>query len=69
MLKEGLILPSTSPFSFPIILVKKKDKTWHFCTDYKALNVVTVKDSFLIPTVDELNDELLGALFFSKLDL
>ncbi|GJX36874.1 reverse transcriptase [Tanacetum coccineum] len=69
LMDSGVIRASQSPFSSPIVMVKKKDGTWRMCIDYKQLNKHTVKDKFPILVIEELINELHGSIVFSKLDL
>jgi hypothetical protein len=71
LLDTGLITTSNSPFSFPVVLVDKKDdgKKTRLCIDYRKLNAVTETEHFPMPRMVDIEDKLLGATWFSTLDV
>jgi len=69
LLARGLIRPSHSAYSSPVIFVRKKSGELRMCIDYRALNQKTVKDKYPLPCIDDLLDRLQGASVFSSLDL
>ena len=69
MLEKGVIVPSKSPFSSPIVMVPKKDGSNRMCIDYRKLNDLTVKDAYPLPRIGQTIDALQGAGVFSSLDL
>jgi hypothetical protein len=69
MEKAGVVRASDSPWSAPVVLVKKKNGGTRFCIDFRELNKVTVKDQYPLPRVDDALDCLSGATFFTSLDL
>ena len=69
MQRQGVIEQADSPWSSPVVLVKKKDGSTRFCVDYRKLNDVTKKDSYPLPRIDDTLDTLAGSKWFTTLDL
>ncbi|GJP84359.1 hypothetical protein CLOP_g14420 [Closterium sp. NIES-67] len=69
LLAKGLIRPSTSPYSAPVLFMQKPNGSLCMCIDYRALNKQTIQNKYPIPRIDDLLDQLRGAMVFSKLDL
>src|ERR1041384_3087391 len=69
LISKGYICPSTSLYSAPVLFVHKKEGTLRLCVDYRALNKITIKNKYPLPHIDELMDRLVGAQYFTKIDL
>ncbi|XP_071933848.1 uncharacterized protein [Coffea arabica] len=69
LLERDFIRENGSPWRAPVLFVKRKDGTLRLCIDYRELNNVTIKNKYPLPDIDELFDQLQGAVVFSKLDL
>jgi hypothetical protein len=61
LLGKGYICPCTSPWGCLALFVEKKDKELRLCVNYRPLNVITIKNKYLLPHIDILFDQLTGA--------
>ena len=69
LLVKGFIKESKSPLGVPIIFVPKKTGERRIYIDYRRLNKDTVKNVYLLPLIDEIRDRLVGATYFTKVDI
>ena len=69
LLIKKVIRRSDSPWSAPVVLVRKQDGTYRFCVDYRRLNAVTVKDKYPLPRTDDILEAVAGKKFKSTLDM
>jgi len=68
LLEKGLVEPSCSPYRAPVITRKKKDGSMRMCIDHRKLNSCTIKNSYPLPRIDDLLDQLHGANVSPSLD-
>ena len=69
LLDKGFIRPSTSPWGASVLVAKKRGKALRLCIGYRQLNMVTIKNRYPLPRIDDLFDQLRGARVYSKIDL
>ena len=69
MLEQIVIQHSTSPWSLPVVMVRKKDEAWRFCVDYRKVNAATRQDAYPLRRIDATLDSLSGSVYFTTLDL
>ena len=69
MLSEGVVRPSKSPWSSPVVITRRKDGKPRFCVDFCRLNTVTKRGAYPLPQVNATLDKLRGARYLSTIDL
>lgn len=69
MLHLGVIEPSDSPWSFPVVMIRKRDNSYRFCVDYRRLNKITKRDACPLPLISSILDKLRSAKYLSALDV
>ena len=68
-LKQGIIHPSCSPYALQVVIVRKKSGEICLCINFRALNAVTICDSFPLPRIEEALQAVKSAMWFTSFDL
>ncbi|GKC28158.1 putative reverse transcriptase domain-containing protein [Tanacetum coccineum] len=66
---KGFIQPSSSPWGASVLFVKKNDRSFRVCIDYRELNKLNIKNRYPLPRIEDLFDQRQGSQYFSKIDL
>ena len=69
MIDMGVVEESTSAWSSPMVIVKKKDGTNRICVDYRKLNSWTKFDAYPMPRIDDLLDAIGQSPYLTTIDL
>jgi hypothetical protein len=69
LLNNSIIRERNSPYTSPIVLVRKKDNSLRLCVEYRKINNKTRRDAYPLPRLEESFDALCGAKYFSTMDL
>lgn len=69
MLDAGIITPSRSAWSFPIVIVSKEDRKPRFCVDYRTINQKIKADRWLLPMIEEIFDDIECSACFTSPNL
>jgi len=65
----GIVRRSKSQWASPLHMVAKKDGTWRPCGDFRRLNLVTKRDCYPLPNIQDFSSRLHGCTVFSTIDL
>ena len=68
-LKQGIIRPSKSPYASQVVIVRKKSGKIRLCVDFRKLNAISIRDSFLLPRIEEALQAVQAAVWFTSFDL
>ena len=67
--KRGFVRKSKSPITHRIVFASKKDGGLRPCVDFQKTNDITVKNRYPLPHIDKSQDQLLGAMFFTIINI
>ena len=68
-LDKGFIKSSQALFVVLVLFTKKPDRSLCFCIDFRKLNLLTKKDQYPLPLIDETLAQIGRAKLFTKLDI